>query len=165
MTTETTSQLVIAILGLVAATVPAVRIGRRRSQRAEQLRRDLELLRLIPETSPSRQLFADDIERRLASLVRSEIVGRRDRDGLVGSAVFIGVGAGFGALGIFNDGLWRLFLIPAIVLLVAGLAILPMYLRKVPRDTKGNAIEGSPSPGLMNEQPADDVPAELERSS
>jgi hypothetical protein len=152
VSTETTSQLVIAVLGLVAATVPAVRISRRRSQRAAQLRRDLELLHLIPETSPSRELLAKDIERRLASFVQAETAGRRNTDGIIGSAVYIGIGVGFASLGVFNGGLWRLFLIPAVVLLAAGLAILPTFLRKVPRDSKGNPITDSPIPGLTEQR-------------
>lgn len=144
MNAQLTGSIVVAILGVLAAGLQ-LRPPQERGQRAK-LRKDAELLALLPQGSSAYSLLAAHIEWQVRQLVEQQTTKRRDITGIITGTMLVVFGAGLIWQG-HDAGLWRWLWYPlAALLILLGTIVAGTALEKRDRDRKGRPVTQTAEP-------------------
>jgi hypothetical protein len=105
-----------------------------------KLKKDAELLKLLPEQSAGWRELEAYVNRRVSELVHGETMKRRDLSGMITGSVLVTVGGYLGYLTIQGGWWWALSPV-AVSILFMGLASFFVSVGKTERDAKGHTIK------------------------
>lgn len=138
MSDELITGLVVGVLGLLGAVAQA---RRRRPSLRDEIRSDLEIYSMLPESSPGRVRLLQSIESHLERLTNYESVKRRDPAGAA-LGVLLVLAFGWLTWAAWTAGGWWLVLtVPTSLLVLVGLYGAVHESIPMKRNVKGNPID------------------------
>jgi hypothetical protein len=141
MTWDTAGIVTAGALSVVAA---GLQLARSREGGRSAIKRDLEILGLLPPQSEAHRVLSDQVQRRVVTSVRADDETRRDPAGIAIGAACIGIGALLGFVTGRQGGWWWLAWIAAALFAVVGAVGLAISIPKQRRDAKGNQVKDEP---------------------